>query len=64
MPKECPACTISCKNKLHEKMLACGQCECGEHCQNCDVFMLPLVTKANRPDHNIYPCLNCGFVPA
>jgi len=25
--------------------------------------MLPLMKKANRPDGNIYPCLNCGFVP-
>jgi hypothetical protein len=65
MPRECQTCATDCKNKLHSKMHACGQCECGECCQNpkCQAFMLPLMKKANRPDGNIYPCLNCGFLP-
>ncbi len=63
MPHECQTCGTGCKNKLHSKMHACGQCECGERCQKCDTFMIPLMKTVNRPDGNIYPCLNCGFVP-
>ncbi len=63
MPTECQTCATGCKNKLHSNMLACGQRECGERCQKCDAFMLPLMKTANRPDGNIYPCFKCGFVP-
>jgi hypothetical protein len=66
MQRECQACGTVCKNKLHSKMLACGQCGCGDRCQNpnCQAFMEPLMKKASRPEHNIYPCLKCGYVPA
>ena len=51
MPRECQTCATDCKNKLHSKMHACGQCECGECCQNpkCQAFMLLSLAENSLP---------------